>query len=199
MSRFCWADLSTTDGAAARRFYADLLGWEFADVIALCGGRPAAAVIEQSMHAAHWNVYVAVESADAAAERASGLGATVVEPPFDVGPAGRLSLMKDPAGAAFCVWQAGEHEGFGAVGEPGFFTQATLVGTDPATGFYEALFPGLRYETEAGERARWRATFAVPDADAARRRVTELGGTILSDSGRGFVAADPAGAEVGFK
>ena len=40
-----------------------------------------------------WNSYVTVESADAAAERAGELGATVHAPPFDVMDVGRGELV----------------------------------------------------------------------------------------------------------
>jgi uncharacterized protein len=47
-----------------------------------------------------WSVTFAVDDADAAAERAAELGATVVMPPFDA-PWVRMAVISDPQGATF--------------------------------------------------------------------------------------------------
>jgi predicted enzyme related to lactoylglutathione lyase len=51
---------------------------------------------------AHWAIYLAVDSAEAACERATAAGGTVVRPPFD-SPYGRIAGVCDPAGATFNV------------------------------------------------------------------------------------------------
>jgi predicted enzyme related to lactoylglutathione lyase len=48
----------------------------------------------------HWNVTFAVDDADAAAARATELGANVVVPPFDA-PWVRMTIIADPQGATF--------------------------------------------------------------------------------------------------
>lgn len=50
----------------------------------------------------HWNTYFAVESAEATVDKAVALGGRVMAPPFDT-PYGRMAVVLDPAGAAFCV------------------------------------------------------------------------------------------------
>jgi hypothetical protein len=52
----------------------------------------------------HWNVTFSVDDADAAAERAVDLGATIVAPPVD-GPWVRTTLIADPQGATFRATQ----------------------------------------------------------------------------------------------
>lgn len=52
----------------------------------------------------HWNVYFAVTDTDAAVKKAEGLGGQVMAPPFDT-PYGRMAVLVDPTGAAFCVIQ----------------------------------------------------------------------------------------------
>ena len=47
----------------------------------------------------------AVEDADVASAKAAELGATVPAGVFDVGPDGRMSVIIDPTGAAFCIWR----------------------------------------------------------------------------------------------
>src|SRR3954471_7980633 len=100
---FSWADLSTTDHAAAKDFYTGLFGWEVEDLpigdsavysMMKLGGRNVAAISAQPPQQAEagvppmWNSYVTVESADKAADRAGELGASVHAPPFDVMDAG---------------------------------------------------------------------------------------------------------------
>src|SRR5437879_1067960 len=100
---------------------------------------------------AHWNLYVAVENADAAAGRAAKLGAKVLAAPFDVFDAGRVAVLQDPTGAVFSAWQAKRYIGFGIKGVPGAFCVADLSTPDQeaASRFYEQLF-GWRIE-EADE------------------------------------------------
>ena len=41
-----------------------------------------------------------------------------------------MAFFADPVGAAFGVWQAGEHPGAGIVNEPGTFSWSELITTD---------------------------------------------------------------------
>jgi len=52
----------------------------------------------------HWGVTFAVDDADAAAQRAEELGATVIAPPADA-PWVRLAVLRDPQGATFVASQ----------------------------------------------------------------------------------------------
>jgi hypothetical protein len=154
---FCWFELATTDQAAAKQFYASLFGWAPSDTpmgpaeaytIFRLGGRDAAAGYTlRSEHRAmgvppHWMLYVLVENADAASARAASLGGTVTVPPFDVMESGRMSVIADPTGAMFAVWQPKQHAGVGVKDEPGSVVWADLRVPDQprAAAFYAALF-----------------------------------------------------------
>jgi predicted enzyme related to lactoylglutathione lyase len=50
----------------------------------------------------HWQVYFAVDDADAAAAKATELGGKVMVAPFDT-PAGRMAVIADPQGAVFSI------------------------------------------------------------------------------------------------
>ena len=50
----------------------------------------------------HWQVYFAVDDADATAAKAAELGGTVQVPPFDT-PVGRIAVIGDPQGAVFSI------------------------------------------------------------------------------------------------
>ena len=163
---FCWIELSTSDQPAAKKFYSSLFGWtpndspmgpdDFYTIFNLDGRDAAAALTlrkeEREQHVPpHWNLYIAVESADDAVARAGKLGGKVLAPAFDVMDAGRMGVIQDPTGAVFCVWQANKHSGLGVVGENNSFCWADLVTPDPARAekFYSSLFG---WKLERGEK-----------------------------------------------
>jgi predicted enzyme related to lactoylglutathione lyase len=159
------------DVDAARTFYEAVLGWSVEGtgeehggyVIAQRGGR-AAAGIGPALEGARtgWTLYFASDDADATAARVNELGGTVLLPPGDVGPLGRMFVATDPSGAPFGVWQAGEHIGAGVANEPGALTWEDLRTTDPgaARSFFTELF-GHRFEEipEAGDGMDYRLMF----------------------------------------
>lgn len=229
---FCWADLVTEDPAAARAFYGQVLGWQFEDLpgteytVALVGGRAAAAIGPNHQPGAppHFNCYVSVDDADATAARAAELGATVLLEPGDVGASGRLAVLADPQGAAFSLWQPGEHPGARVVNEPGALTWNDLATTDvdEAERFYGELF-GWTLEAASddppyevihladgrnnggmvlaaeGQPPVWVAYFAVADVAATVARAQEGGGAVIAGpddvpAGTFAVLCDPQGA-----
>lgn len=173
---FCWADLGTTEGAAAKDFYTSLLGWEAEDLAAgedgvytmfRRAGRDVAALYE--MDAAergqlppHWSSYVSVDDVAAVAARARELGATVVADPFDVMDSGRMAVLRDPGGAHLHLWQPGRHIGAGRVNEPGCMVWNELATPDVgrAAAFYRDLL-GWEAEPDATGYATIRAGGAL--------------------------------------
>jgi uncharacterized protein len=166
-----WADLATTDQAAAKEFYAALFGWEYDDQpagegvtysMAKLGGRSAAAISPQQADEAaqgvppHWNVYVTVGDVDASTEKVGEAGGRVLAGPFDVFDAGRMTVLADPVGAVLCLWQAGTSIGAEIVNEPGALTWADTATTDAeaAQAFYTALF-GWRFDQMSEEPPYW--------------------------------------------
>lgn len=151
----CWVDTSQPDPEASLPFYAGLFGWKFEDVmpegseakyfigrirggdVAAVGSIPAGA---PSM--AMWNTYVWVGSADETASKARDAGGVVAVEPFDVLDSGRMAVLNDPEGAAFCVWQEKEHKGAKIVNEHGSLNFNGLATRDPegAKAFYGAVF-----------------------------------------------------------
>jgi predicted enzyme related to lactoylglutathione lyase len=147
---FSWAELATSDAEAAKTFYAGLFGWDYQDnpigdgqvySMALRDGHSVAALFS-SDQPPHWNCYVTVESVDAVAERAGGLGANVMMEPFDVMDVGRMAVIADPTGAALCMWEPRASIGATLVNTPGAMTWNDLVTPDPegAARFYGELF-----------------------------------------------------------
>ena len=151
----CWIDTNQPDPDAAAAFYGGLFGWEFEDVtpprapvrylLALLRGGPVAGVASQPEgleRAVAWDTYVWVADADETAAKVRAAGGSVLREPADVGDSGRTALCADPDGAAFCVWQAGEHRGAAVVNEPGTlnFNDLKTRDVESARAFYGAVF-----------------------------------------------------------
>lgn len=212
----CWVDLTVTDVPAAQAFYSAVLGWTFAEtpdefggyVIAQVGGAAAAAIgpTPQPGLPPSWTLYLASNDADATAGLITDAGGTMLLPPGDVGPLGRLLVAADPTGAVFGVWQAQERLGIELHSEPGGLTWEDLRTPDPvsAWAFYRAVFG---YETHVLEAAgpdyatfhlpgdpaplggmggmfgqdgppHWVSYFGVADTGAALERALAAGGSV---------------------
>ncbi len=218
---FCWTDLTTSDQPAAKAFYSGLLGWEADDMPVGDGavytmmrldGHDVAAISPQQPQQREagvpptWNSYVAVESADAVAERAGELGATVHAPAFDVLDAGRMAVIQDPQGAFFMAWEPRRHIGATLVNAPGALVWNELASPDleASAAFYGDLFGwtiepfeaspqpylsirngdanngGIRELSPPGVPPHWLVYLGCEDIDAALAKAEELGGTKMA-------------------
>ncbi len=220
---FCWPELATTDAESAKALYGTLFGWTFDDqssdgtayTTARRMGKDVAAlyVLQKSQRqrrlVAHWNSYAAVKSADEAALRVKVLGGSTFGPPFDVGPNGRMVVMKDPQGATLCLWEARAHPGAQVVGEVGTlcWTELATSDLDTAGHFYASLFGWAIKKQETGPQAYtelwkgprpvggmaqipkeatamppgWIVYFRVADCDATVAAARELGAQALRE------------------
>jgi predicted enzyme related to lactoylglutathione lyase len=149
---------------------------------------------------------VSVDSADRVAERARGLGATA-EDPFDILDAGRMTIIRDSAGAVIAAWQSQEHLGAGRVNDVGCMAWNELQTREPeeASRFYSALFGWEMERMEENDAlayvliknnsrmnggimpvpagrdmpASWLPYFTVASCDAAVTDTRRLGGDVL--------------------
>jgi len=218
---FCWVELGTTQPEAAKNFYKELFGWDYFDTeagpnmiytIIKLNGKEVGGLYElgDNMLVAgvppHWMNYISVANADDATAQAAAAGGMVMKGPFDVGPAGRMSVIQDPTGPVFALWQAKDTPGSGVHGEVGSFCWQELgtKDTQKAKDFYTTLFgwateqfPGpMEYTVfKNGDQGvagmyqitpemgpippHWLTYFAVADCDAAVQKTIELGGSIL--------------------
>ena len=227
---FCWIGLGTTDQAAAADFYRQIFGWSAKNMpigpdevytMFQLEGRDAAAGYklrpDQLSRGVppHWNLYVAVESADATAARGEQLGGKVLAPPFDVFEAGRMAVLQDPTGATISLWQPNKNRGTGITTSHGTLCWADLSTPDQARAgeFYSGLFgwhikngeefiggvPPASHR-QPGTPAHWLAYFTVSDCDATATAAKNLGAklymppTDFENVGRISVMADPQGA-----
>jgi predicted enzyme related to lactoylglutathione lyase len=157
---FCWAELATSDAAAAKHFYGEMFGWIAVDIpmpegvytLFQADGNDAAAVYTPRPGVpVHWGVYFSVASADESAAQIEPCGGKLIAGPFDASDAGRMAIGQDPQGAMFSLWQAKRHIGATHGGPLGKVVWPELATTDPAgaAGFYTRLF-GWKTRPEAG-------------------------------------------------
>jgi predicted enzyme related to lactoylglutathione lyase len=232
---FSYAELATSDVAAAEDFYGRVFGWTFQEIPMgddmppyhpVFLGELQVGALFASDQPPHWNSYVTVGSADAAAARAAELGATVVAEAFDVMALGRMAVIADPSGGVLSLWEAKEHIGSQVVNRPGALAWNDLVTPDPeaAERFYGALFGWTFLEMpdsggyrviRNGERSNggifpdpetprtaWLPYFGHADLDGLLGGIEGLGGRLVTGpipvpSGRFALLADPQGALFG--
>ena len=213
----CWVDYTATDVVAAQKFYGSLLGWsftegqpEFGGYLTCLSGERAAAGMMPKMDPAHpstWTTYFATDDADATAAAITGAGGTVVAPPMDVGPLGRMLVAVDPQGQVFGAWQAGVHTGVQVYNQPGALTWTEQAAADQAASreFYGAVFGFTFVEVpdsggyvtfdvepsgaqplgwiaahQPGQPQGWLTYFTVSSMDDALQTVQQAGGAVLT-------------------
>jgi uncharacterized protein len=110
----CWNDLGTTDVDGAMAFYGELFGWTFEKrleedplrYMRIRNGDTENGSVHlqgEDEHGTppHWDVYFATPDVDEANSKLAELGGQVLVPPLDVPAGGRVSVVVDPQGAAF--------------------------------------------------------------------------------------------------
>jgi predicted enzyme related to lactoylglutathione lyase len=116
---FCWNELLTGDTGEAGRFYAELFGWT--SVIHELGesgrytifqrdGKDAAGMMQMPAQARtqtppFWLPYVGTVDIDTSFSRALSLGATGFVEPSPIEGVGFFSVLGDPTGATFALFQ----------------------------------------------------------------------------------------------
>ena len=153
-----------------------------------------------------WNSYVSVDDVDALMAPVTESGGQIIQPPFDVPEGARIAVIRDPGGAALCLFQSRGNVGSTLVNTPGALCWNELWTADlqASKAFYGALF-GWTYEADPNvpiytillNRGRrnggilamgeemaaetpptWLPHFSVADIEAAARRIVELGGAV---------------------
>jgi uncharacterized protein len=167
---FCWVDLATTDIDAAKKFYGDLIGWEWEAAgdpeetggygiftfngKQVCGGGPVQAAGQPPA----WSSYVKVADADESAGKVTEAGGTVLAPPFELpNESGRMAVCQDAEGAFFSVMQQRAHKGAELVNEIGTWTWNNLMSreVEKAEGFYGKVFGWEAAQPEGAPEFIW--------------------------------------------
>lgn len=213
-----WVDISISDPEASRAFYADVLGWEFTEsgeefggyFMALVDGELAAGLAPpmEGVDAppGFWTTYLGTDDAEAVGTTVTGAGGGVAVPAMQLEALGSMAVFTDPTGAAFGVWQSGEHTGFNVYDSPGSvaWCEAMVGDFEEGKKFYSTVF-GYTYDdmssgdmkyamfrvpggdrpaggiglVEGDQPPYWSVTFNVPDVDAAIVRAKARGSRVL--------------------
>jgi predicted enzyme related to lactoylglutathione lyase len=112
-----WADLITNDQARAVKFYSEVFGWQadsgkdnsgyqhIKNGDKHIGGIPPAGPQTAAMPP-HWLLYFLTENCDASTAKAKETGAKIVSAPETMEGVGRWSIITDPQGATFALFQS---------------------------------------------------------------------------------------------
>lgn len=157
-----WVDLGVDDVDAAKKFYAELFGWEYVNggeqsggyELAQIDGRAVAGIGPRQDAATPtvWTTYFAADDADKTADEIGRAGGRLLFPVMDVMASGRMTVAFDSVGAVFGVWQAGDHIGAERVNEHGAlcWNELHTRDYDAARAFYAAVF-GYEYQDVSAE------------------------------------------------
>jgi uncharacterized protein len=151
-----WHELVTPDLTRAVGFYAELLGWDFAQwkpaetdypLISIAGRTHGGFLERRSDVHAHWRLYVTVDDVDRVAALALEAGGSVETPPEAIPDVGRFAVVGDGQGATIAALEpesAPDHPS-------GVFVWDEVLTADvaAATRFYGDVFG-------------WEATEAMP-------------------------------------
>lgn len=116
---FVHVELQTNDLAKAKAFYSKLFDWKLED-LPMPGGRGTYTMIgvgegtgggmmaSQALAGAppQWLAYVGVDDVAKSTARAKELGGKLIMDKMEVGDFGWMSILADPTGATFALWQA---------------------------------------------------------------------------------------------
>jgi uncharacterized protein len=157
-AKFVWYELHTSDTTAAQAFYSKVLGWGMQDsgmpgvsytLLTLAnipiGGlmqKPAAAFANGARPG--WIGYIGVNDVDAFTARVLKAGGIVHRAAADIPNVGRFSVVADPQGAIFVLFQPNrdQPEAVPPAGAPGTFAWHDLAAIEWQSDFdfYASLF-----------------------------------------------------------
>lgn len=220
--RFAWYELVTTDAQAAKVFYSSVMGWGALDAsvpgaaytLFTAGGALVGGLMELPADAREmganpsWLGYVGVDDVDAAADRVTRLGGTVLVPPTDIPDVSRFAIFTDPQAARLAVlrWLQPRPEQPAMLDDIGRVGWHELLAADweKALAFYSEIFGWQRADADVGEMGTyqlfsaggqtiggmltkpptipapfWLYYFNIEDLDAAAQRVQAGGGEIV--------------------
>ena len=115
----CWSELTTRDTKAAESFYTRLFGWtakhgapgavmEYTEFQQQGKSSVGMLLMPPNMPPAvpsYWMPYFQVADCDASTAQSKQLGASVMVGPQDIEKTGRFTILTDPQGAMFAVFQ----------------------------------------------------------------------------------------------
>jgi predicted enzyme related to lactoylglutathione lyase len=113
---FVHVELMTNDVEAAKKFYGSLFDWKLEDVPSMnytlirVGEGTGGGMMKNPISLAppSWLAYVEVSDVESTTRRARELGATVLKDRTEIPDMGAFSVLADPQGASFALWESKE-------------------------------------------------------------------------------------------
>jgi predicted enzyme related to lactoylglutathione lyase len=155
---FVWHELMTSDPAAAKAYYCNVVGWTAEDSpvpgmnytmlkageIPVCGLMAVPEEAKAMGAPPMWTGYVGVDDLDAATEKAKELGGLQYRPPADIPNIGRFSIIGDPQGAMIALFKyanpmPGDRPPQGTPGHVGW-NELYAVDWERVFAFYSEMF-----------------------------------------------------------
>ncbi|MFK7741829.1 MAG: VOC family protein [Planctomycetota bacterium] len=120
--RICWNELLSSDDAKALTFYSGMFGWndDPKDLgpmgtyhRMMNGGKETGGIMKNPANGAPdaWLVYFMVDDLKASTAKAKELGANIMMDDMPIPEVGRFSMMADPVGAVFALFQIHSTDG----------------------------------------------------------------------------------------
>ena len=174
VGRFVWHDHASTDVEQAKRFYAELLGWQIEvwkpgemdyPMITSGGQMHGGFGPAQGGAPPHWLGHVLVEDVDDTVTRAEAAGGKIVAPPMDIPEVGRMAVIADPQGAVISAFTPLTE----APSSEGTFVWDELLTTDVAgaKSFYTELFGWTTADMDMGGMGTYTLFKRTGDIDTA--------------------------------
>jgi hypothetical protein len=218
--KIIWADLVTTDLAAAKSFYGALFGWTFHDIhtgtadysLALLDGVQVGGIVERKVGAGQqrhpvWLTFISVRNVDKAQKTVVAHGGKVLAPAHTYPRRGRQAVFADPEGAIFAVLQSSSGDPQDALAAPGEWIWSSLASHDPGeeAAFYQAVFgyeafdlpheDGLEHVLLATDNYARASSNALP-AEAAKLRPHWLNFVRVGNTADAVAKAESLGGHV---
>ncbi len=181
--KFVWYELMTSDGAAAGKFYVDVVGWKadkspmpgmdytlfYAGADQVAGAFTLSNEMQAAGAPASWVGYVGVADVDKSAAALEAAGGTIHRGPDDIPGVGRFAMVADPQGAVFALFNSARTGEVSPadVAKPGHVGWHELYARDGASifDFYGKLFGWVKGDAmDMGPAGAYQIFGTAPDA-----------------------------------
>lgn len=110
---FIHIELQTKDVDSSKKFYSNMFDWKLEDIpdkdytIITVGDGTGGGIMKNPLPGTsdNWLPYILVEDAVASTKKALSLGAAICKDVTEIPGVGWFSVISDPTGAAFGLWQ----------------------------------------------------------------------------------------------
>lgn len=113
---FYWNELMTHDVQRSKKFYENVIGWQFEPMsmdgmtywVAKEDGDSVGGMFEMQgpefeTVPEHWTSYIAVDDVDGRVQKAVAAGGKALREPFDIPNVGRIAILRDSVGAVIAL------------------------------------------------------------------------------------------------